>query len=78
LNLSQKLPLLKNRIINGFPNYSVNLKKKSRPRKRATLSQHISAMFQKNIAQSDVDRIIDILFANKMISETNNTITYEF
>jgi len=52
--------------------------KKLRPRKRTTLSQHISAMFQKNIAQSDVDRIIDILFANKMISETNNTITYEF
>ena len=52
--------------------------KKSRPRKRATLSQHISSMFQKNIAQADVDRIIDILFANKMISESNNTITYEF
>jgi len=52
--------------------------KKSRPRKRKTLSQHIAAMFQKNIAQKDVDRIIDILFANKLISETNNTITYEF
>ena len=52
--------------------------KKSRPRKRATLSQHISSMFQKNIAQSDIDRIIDILFANKMISESNNTITYAF
>jgi len=52
--------------------------KKSRPRKRLTLSQHISSMFQKNIAQSDVDRIIDILFANKMIFESNNTITYEF
>ncbi len=52
--------------------------KKSRPRKRATLSQHISSMFQKNISQSDVDRIIDILFANKMITETNNTITYTF
>jgi len=52
--------------------------KKLRPRKRSTLSQHISSMFQKNIAQADVDRIIDILFANKMISESNNTITYEF
>lgn len=52
--------------------------KKARPRKRATLSQHILSMFQKNIAQSDIDRIIDILFANKMISETNSTITYEF
>ena len=52
--------------------------KKSRPRKRSTLSQHISSMFQKNIAQNEIDRIIDILFANKMISESNNTISYEF
>lgn len=52
--------------------------KKSRPRKRTTLSQHISAMFQKKIAQGDIDRIIDILFANKMISESNNTISYAF
>jgi hypothetical protein len=52
--------------------------KKSRPRKRKTLSQHISSMFQKNIAQSDIDRIIDILFANKLISESNNSITYAF
>lgn len=52
--------------------------KKSRPRKRSTLAQHISAMFQKNISQPDVDRIIDILFANKMISESNNTIAYAF
>lgn len=52
--------------------------KKSRPRRLKTLSQHISSMFQKNIAQKDIDRIIDQLFANKMISETNNTISYEF
>ncbi len=52
--------------------------KKLRPRKRATLSQHISAMFQKKIAQSEIDRVIDILFANKKISESNNTITYDF
>ncbi len=52
--------------------------KNSRPRKRSTLSQHISAMFQKSLSQKDVDRIIDLLFANKMISETNNRITYEF
>ena len=52
--------------------------KKTRPRKLKTLSQHISSIFQKNIAQKDVDRIIDMLFANKMISETNNTISYDF
>ncbi len=52
--------------------------KKSRPRKRSTLSQAIASMFQKNIGQPEIDRIIDILFANKMISETNGAITYEF
>ena len=52
--------------------------KKSRPRKRKTLSQHISSMFQKKIEQAEIDRIIDILFANRLISETNGAITYEF
>jgi hypothetical protein len=52
--------------------------KKTRPRRLKTLSQHISSIFQKNIAQKDIDRIIDMLFANKMISETNNTISYGF
>jgi len=52
--------------------------KKTRPRKLKTLSQHISSIFQKNIAPKDIDRIIDMLFANKMISETNNAITYDF
>jgi hypothetical protein len=52
--------------------------KKTRPRKRKTLAQAISSMFQKKIVQKDVDRIIDMLFANKMISETNGTISYGF
>lgn len=52
--------------------------KKFRPRRRTTLSQHISAMFQKKISQPEVDRIIDLLFASKMISENKNVITYAF
>ena len=52
--------------------------KTARPRTRATLSKHISAMFQKGISQKDVDRIINLLFANKMISEANQRISYEF
>jgi len=66
------------------PNYKrvvellARIEKKSRPRKLNTLSQHISSMFQKKIAQKDIDRIIDLLFANKLISETNNTISYDF
>ncbi len=52
--------------------------KKSRPRKLKTLAQHIFSMFQKKITQEEVDRVIDLLFANKLISETNNTISYDF
>ena len=52
--------------------------KQSRPRKLKTLSQHISSMFQKKISEKDIERIIDLLFANKLITETNNNITYEF
>jgi hypothetical protein len=52
--------------------------KKSRPRRLKTLSQYISSIFQKNIEQKEIDRIIDMLFAKKMISETNKTISYGF
>jgi hypothetical protein len=52
--------------------------KKSRPRRRKTLSQHIASMFQNKLEQLEVDRIVDLLFANNMVSEMNSTITYEF
>ena len=52
--------------------------KNKRPRKLKTLSQYIASIFQKKIPQKDVDRIIDMLFANKMISETKNIISYAF
>jgi uncharacterized protein YihD (DUF1040 family) len=70
--------------ISGEPNYNRVLKllrkidKKARPRKRATLSQHISSLFQKNISQTDIDSIIELLIVNKMISESNNAIIYGF
>ncbi len=52
--------------------------KHARPRKRKTLSQAIHAMFQKKTSQQEVDRIIDAMFAARLISEAHNTITYEF
>jgi len=52
--------------------------KRARPRKRKTLSQCISAMFQKKIHQQEVDRIINAMLANGLILEANNAITYEF
>jgi hypothetical protein len=52
--------------------------KRSRPRKRRTLAQAIAAMFQKQLSRQDIDRIIDALMAQKLISETHGIITYEF
>jgi hypothetical protein len=54
------------------------VEKRARPRKRRTLSQHISAMFQKKITKLEVERIIATLLAKRLISEANNTISYEF
>ena len=66
------------------PNYarvldcSARSSRTPRPRTRLTLSKHISVMFQNKLPPTDINRIIDLLFANKMISETNNRLTYEF
>ncbi|HEU4709215.1 MAG TPA: PIN domain-containing protein [Methylophilaceae bacterium] len=54
------------------------LDKRNRPRKLKTLMQHISAMFQKRLSQHEIDKVVDIMFANKKISETNNVLSYEF
>ncbi len=54
------------------------LEKRGRPRKRKTLSQCISAMFQKKIHQQEVDGLINAMLTNGLISEAHNTITYEF
>jgi hypothetical protein len=35
-------------------------------------------MFQKKIDQQGIGRIIDAMFAAKLISEAHNIITYEF
>ena len=52
--------------------------KKARPRKRKTLASHISSIFQNKLDQIEVNRIIDVLFANKLISEANGVVAYAF
>ena len=54
------------------------LEKKARPRKRRTLAQSISAMFQKRLSRQDVDHIISTLLTRGLISESNGIITWEF
>ena len=66
------------------PNYkkvvdALDKNRKTRPRKRKTLAQFIFAtIFQGKLPQDEVDHVIDLLFAHKMVSETNNNLTYEF
>ncbi len=80
--LNSLLELDSKPVISDDPNYQRALEllrkidKKNLPRRRKTLTQHVSAMFQKKLPQPDIDKIIDILFANKLISETNNIISY--
>jgi hypothetical protein len=54
------------------------IEKKTRPRKLKTLAIYISSIFQKKISSADVDCIINLLFARKMISETKDIISYNF
>lgn len=52
--------------------------KKTRPRKRKTLSQYISGIFQKKIDQPGIDGIVDLLFANQLVTESNGVLSYGF
>ena len=54
------------------------LEKKARPRKRRTLTQSISAMYQKKLSRQDVEGTINTMLARKLITETNGAITYHF
>jgi len=54
------------------------LEKRSRPRKRKTLAQSISAAFQKRLSREDIDRIINTLVAKGLISESAGLIHYQF
>lgn len=80
--LNSLLELDSKPVISDDPNYQRALEllrkidKKNLPRRRKTLIQHVSAMFQKKLTQPEIDKIVDILFANKLVSETNNIISY--
>jgi hypothetical protein len=52
------------------------IEKSKRPRKRITLSQHVSSLFQKKLNDSEVDKIIDYLFIKKLVSETSGKLSY--
>jgi len=65
----------------GFTKVYENLakiEKRGRPRKRATLTQHVAAIFQKKRAKDEVDALVDTLFDKNLVSESNNVLTYHF
>ncbi len=54
------------------------IEKSKRPRKRNTLSQHISSFFQNKLTSTELDKIIDYLFIKKLVSETSGKLSYNF
>ncbi len=54
------------------------IEKSKRPRKRVTLSKHISSIFQNKLDDSEIDKIIDYLFIEKLISEIAGKLSYNF
>jgi hypothetical protein len=52
--------------------------KKSRPRKRKTLLTQVGSTFHKKEPSGEIKRIVNLLFAKKLITEANNALTYNF
>lgn len=49
---------------------------KARPRTRATLVQHVSAMFQRKLTASEVEQIVTRLFKEGKAAEANKCVSY--
>ena len=58
--------------------FYLRLIKASVQERRTTLSKHISTIFQKKLNDSEIDKIIDYLFIEKLVSETGGKLSYNF
>ena len=82
--INSLIELQPERVESVEPNYQrvveslVKIEKKSRPRRRSTLSKHISSHFQKKLPPEEVERLIDLLFVEGKVAETNQTLSYSF
>ena len=56
----------------------LKIEKNKRPRKRNTLKKHISTIFNKKMADSKVDELINNFFINNLISESGGKLAYKF
>lgn len=56
----------------------VKVQKNKRPRKRATLTKHVSTLFGNKLTKEQLGNLVDDMFRRKMVSEANNAISYHF
>jgi hypothetical protein len=54
------------------------IEKKARPRKRKTLASHINNMFQMKLPSAQVTHLIELLFVQGKLTESNGALTYTF
>ena len=52
------------------------VQKNKRPRKRATLTKHVSTLFGNKLAKAEPAALVDEMFRRKLVSEANNAISY--
>lgn len=57
---------------------SLRLRGSSRPRKRSTLKNTISAMFMKTLMENEIDNLVSGLEKKGLISFTEDVVTYHF
>jgi hypothetical protein len=54
------------------------IEKIARPRKRKTLITQVASFFQKKESAEEIARIVDLLVAKQLVTESANTLTYHF
>jgi tyrosine-protein phosphatase YwqE len=57
----------------------VKIQKNKRPRTKQTLTQYIKSLLtKKQLSDRDIETLVDTLFVQEKISESNNRLTYNF
>lgn len=56
----------------------VKVQKNKRPRKRATLTKHVSTLFGNKLAKAELAALVEEMFRRKLVSEANRALSYHF
>jgi hypothetical protein len=54
------------------------LNKKSRPKKKTSLTAHVTSIFQKKVSKAEVQAIVDQLLSKQLVTEEGNSLVYHF